>query len=862
MEIMEVSQYLRQSTSLAQIQATFFLKINFLLMKKFILLTTVLFAFSLSANSQVILQGTVKDISDETPLIGAFITVKGMTGVIGVAELDGTYRMLVPTPAQAKNIIISVSHLGYVEKQDVVELLPIDDGETIVRDFELEQDQLALTKITVTANRVEEELQDVPIAATVLTARNMRDRTVSTTDEALEVVPNILTDAYLPSQPTYSIRGLSTNFADNGSENEIGLYVDDVYQSRAYSFNTTLMDIERVEVLRGPQGTLFGKNTIGGVLHIISEAPKMGNLGAIELTAGNFQYTQVRAKANFMPVTDKLAVRLTGAYKKRSGWLREENPDVAPANQTKFGGGRAAVLYRPNDKLDITLRGNYSRDDAAEFTVDLIRDTINNIDRFDVPNISGTDRVVSQSEEKAFFFRDNYGTSAKLNYKLGRDLTLTSVSAYNTATTDFLRDFDVSPADAMHFRAHREYSTLSQEIRIATPRENRKFFYVAGLFFQKEDIETHDTLRLFSGMIPVYRIEYNDPALDTIDASKYREGGCTHGIMSGKSMAVFGAGSLELDERIRLNAGLRIIREEKGGDFWQDVVNNPIYTRLSKYLVQLASRNDPRPLSNTDVAWSGNIGLDFKTTDNTLLYINIARGYKGVGFNIALNPDSSSVDIQYDPEYLNNYEFGIKLKYQNRFLFNAAAFITDYQNKQEAAPVGAALRIPNAKSAEGIGAEFEFVGVWTEHFRTNISAGALQLEYRDFPFIDANNNPINLSGNKLYKSPNFTFQFSPELAFPFAKSAKVKFRGDFNYVGKAYNDIYNTELIARKGTGVVNARLAFSFMNERYSLAIWGKNLTDALYFQHGWVTNIGSQVAVNPPRTLGVEMRINFYGK
>ena len=244
---------------------------------KRIILIFFLFVFNTNGTAQTILEGTIKDLTTNEPLIGAFITVKG-TKLGTVTDLKGGYQIIVPTVTKPTKFFVLVNHIGFYDGLKVVEVLPIDDGETIIRNFDMEPDPLTLKDVTVTANRVEEELQDVPVAASVLDAKNLEVRTVSTSEEAFESVPNLVFDSWIPGRPSISLRGLATSFGNSGIENSVGLYIDNVFQARSYNFNSTLMDIERVEVLRGPQGTLFGKNTIGGLLHIISEQPKFGKL--------------------------------------------------------------------------------------------------------------------------------------------------------------------------------------------------------------------------------------------------------------------------------------------------------------------------------------------------------------------------------------------------------------------------------------------------------------------------------------------------------------------------------------------------------------------------------------------------------
>lgn len=823
-------------------------------MRKTILVTSFLVAFCLSAKSQIILQGTVKDVTNNEPLVGAFITIKGMGGMIGVAELDGTYRVIVPTPSEARNIIVSVSHIGYIERKDIVELLPVDDGETIFQNFEMEPDPVAIKEVTVTANKVEEKLQNVPISVTAISAKDLENRTVSNTTEALETIPNLVTDAYLPNQPTFSLRGLASNFDNNGIENSVALYIDDVYYSRSFNFNSTLMDIERVEVLRGPQGTLFGKNSVGGVIHIISEEPKMGNSAAVELSAGNFNFYQARAKGNLELIEDKMAIRLAGAYKSRDGWLVDENEALEDQNGIEFGGGRLSWLYRPSNKFDIMLKGTYSRDGKASFTTDYIPSTFGN--RLEVSDTIATDRRSHQNDEGIYFDREVYGGVARMTYKLDQVHTLTSVTSFNGVNTNFLKDFDVTPVDATNFTRNAEVQTVTQEIRLSTPRENRKLFYIAGLYFLQERLDTRDSIALKEPFAAVWQQQFGLPVQPI---PGYFEFVSPNSIINSTSIAGFASGSAEVSESIRFNAGIRYTSETKELEYFQNVGAD--YDLISLAVAQVGSRDKPLIREVTDNQVSFNVGVDFQTSDQTLLFLSLSRGFKGAGFNTEFAPDSLGGTLVFRPEFINNYEVGLKMKFSGRYRLNMTAFVTDYKDKQETAPGGSAYRVANAKSAQGVGFESELAALFGSHVRLDASLGLLSLRYLDFPFSDRVGQPINLSGSRLYKAPQFTFQISPSYAANVGPDLKVRLQFDYAYVGKTYNDIYNTEALARDAAGTLNGRLEFSNRKGRFSVALWAKNITDVVYFQHAWEFNFGSHVAVNPPRTLGVELRMNFFG-
>jgi iron complex outermembrane receptor protein len=814
------------------------------------------------AYSQTVIQGLVKDITNNEPLIGAFVTLKG-TSIAAVTEVTGRYQIIIPTVRETKSFILIVNHLGFKSQYEVVELLPVDEGEVVIQNFEMEPDPLTLKGVTVTANRVEEELQNVPIAATVIESSNLTKRTVASTEEAFNIVPNLVTDAFLPSRATFSLRGLASDFTNAGIENSVGLYIDDVYYSRSYNFNSTLFDIERVEVLRGPQGTLFGKNTIGGVLHVISESPKVGGtFGSLEINAGTFRYLQLRGKYNTELVKDKVALRLSGSYRQRDGWLRQENPEVAKKNGIQFFGGRAALLLKPTSKIDIELVGFLSRDAKADFSEDY-KTPLEGVDLLDVgpAERDDEDRKSYENEADRSFDRDIYGAIARMELKLDKIHKLTSISAFNGYQSFHARDMDASSANAVYADNNSKLSNISQEIRIATPRENRKLFYVAGLYFLHENLQNRDSIAFKEDMVRIWKIIRQNPSLEL---PNYFEAASLNAEITSSSFAAYLSSSYEFTSRIRINAGLRFSHELKQITF----VQTPYTYGRNSILQDLVATpvgkpGDPFRRNATDDVLSGNVGMDFKTADNILLYFSLSRGFKGAGFNLGFTPDVNveKVAFQFKPEFLNSFEVGLKMKSGNRYLWNAAVFVTDFRNKQEVVTAGSSVFVANAKSIQGQGFEGEFTGIWTRFLRTDVSLGLLNLRYLNFPFFDPLTlEQTQLSGNRALKAPNFTFKFSPEFHAQLGKELKVLLRMDYDYVGEVYNDIFNTKSLARKPAGLLNARLSISTNNERFSVSLWGKNLTNEVFIQHGWRYTWGEVVSVIPPRMAGVELRTNFY--
>ena len=394
----------------------------------------------------------------------------------------GRYQLTITEP-----VTIVARFVGFRDIE--VPLQPT--GKPIEQNFEMVSNETQLTDVLVAANRQDEYLQRVPVAASVVGRRDLERRSIYNTMEALNNTPNLITDSWLNSQVSFSIRGLSTVFDNVGFESTVALYIDDVYFSRSFAFNQTLMDIDRVEVLRGPQGTLFGKNTIGGVIHVISEKPDMATYGQIELNYGNYNFRQIRAKFNQQLIKNKLAVRLTSALSLRDGYVTDRVPAIEAVNKTNFFGLRGSLLYTPTNRVTLTLRGNYGRDNNAENTfVYASKPDYNPV------GIRADEGLNTSQNLPNDFNREQYGGMGKLEVKLGRN-TLTAITALNRSVDSNYGDNDVSAADASRWGRTQTLQTFSQELRINSPRD-QKFAYVAGLYYLNERISVTDTFTLSS----------------------------------------------------------------------------------------------------------------------------------------------------------------------------------------------------------------------------------------------------------------------------------------------------------------------------------------------------------------------------
>ncbi len=800
--------------------------------------------------AQVTVSGIITDASNGEPLIGVNILVQG-TSTGTITDFDGTYSLSVEP-----NAVIEITYTGYEDQQ-----FTITGTGNVTQNVAMSESSIQLKDVVVTANRVEENLQKIPVAATVLTGVDLQNRSATNSLEALTTAPGLIYDAYSPSQVNMSIRGISTdNVANPGTEQGVGLYINDIFQSRPFGFNATLMDVERIEVLRGPQGTLFGKNTVGGVVHVITENPKMSNSGAVELSAGNLNYFQLRAKGNVVLAPDKLALRLTGALSRREAGFVDLNNENAE-NKMNFAGLKGSLLFKASEKVDAILDVNWSTDKSSEDTG--IALGVRDVDGSLIPIEAPEDRV-SDADTPVEFNRDQISASLRIKADIGNGNFLNVISGYGSADDFYLQDADYLPLFLANFSRVQEFSTFTQEVRINSDRD-RRFAYVAGIFYANEKIGGEDTNILGADIVPAIAPLLGLP--DGFSIPGYEESSSTTAETISNSFSLFGSGTYKLTDDLKLTAGIRYTNENKDLSYVQSHVPSQAgvdalgFPLITAFFPDFATENAPFEHNQKDNAITGDVKLEYAISDDMMSYVSFARGFKGAGFNYTQNAFPEASNLIFAPEFINNYEIGFKSKIGNRVRFNAAGFIMKYFDKQEVVVEAASTKVANAPESDGWGIEGELTAILAKGFQVEMSGSVLDFEYGDFPFsADQTGGPTNLRGNKLAKVPENTWSISPQYTTTIGEKTKLLARVDINHSGKAFNDILNNPDIAREPATLLNARLGLNFANGKYSVAVWGKNLTDEVYLAHGIENVLAVTGILNPRRAFGVDLRVAFY--
>ncbi len=803
---------------------------------------TLLFSsFALITFSQVKISGIVKRAENAEPLVGATVTIKGTTRG-ALVLLNGIY--VLTSPKNVGEITLIAKFIGFKDVETIVVLSGI--AKTV--DFEMTSNDLQLPDVVISARRVEEFLQKVPIATSVISASDIERRSVYSTIEALNNVPNLMTDSWLASQPTFSIRGLASNFDNVGFESTVSLYIDDVYYSRGFAFNSTLFDIERVEVLRGPQGTLFGKNTIGGVINVISETPEFNKSGQAEINFGNYGFVQFRGKYNTILVKDKLAFRLTGALTSRNGYIKDINEDNEPTNKTLFGGLRGSLFYKPTKKTTVLARFFVGRDAKGENSF-----VYGSTEDGDPLGVEADTYESTNNNTANTFERNQSGGSVKVESEFKKG-TFTSITALNNSKDIYFGDNDITKLDVSSWGRTQKLTNFSQEIRFSTPRD-KKFSYVGGLYFLYENVSGRDTFSLSKDFLPLGEILL-EKKLGSFP--NYLETATTNSKINSTSAAVFFSGNYRFNKKASISLGVRLTTENKQLSYYQPLThfsnNGKVVGGIDYYATELGSKNDPFEKKTLDNALSGDISYNYEFNPFMMGYGKFSRGFKGAGFNTSVSGDETGAALVFKPEYVNSFELGLKKKFNDRTRLNAAVFYVDYTNKQEILDQGYRITVANAEKINGWGAEAEFSSM-IKRFRIDISGGLVGLRYKEFMFGEE-----DYSGNYLLKSPKYTFSVAPQYTIDVSEKYRINLNANINHTGKAYNDISNYELIARRATTILNARVALMPKNGKWSIALWGKNLSNERYIQHGFEYEWGNQISWSRPRNVGVEMYLNFF--
>lgn len=829
--------------------------------------------------AQNILKGTIKDKNGKA-IPDAIIAIKG-TKFNTSTDTSGVYQLNTPNEFPFTLVVNSV---GY--KRQEVQVYELASAPT---EFSLEEDGL-LGEVVVTSRRREEIAQNIPIAISVLDAKQIENGGAFNVNRAKEFVPSVQLYSSNPRNTTLNIRGLGSTFGltNDGLDPGVGFYVDGVYYARAAATTLDFIDVEQIEVLRGPQGTLFGKNTAAGAFNITTRKPTFAPSATLETSYGNYGYIQ--GKASVSGAINKIfAARLSFSGTSREGTI--ENVTTRSYTNTMNNLGlKGQLLFKPNDKLEIILSidGTRQRPDGYAQVVAGITPTLRPAYRqfdaiaadlnYKLPSTNPFDRKID-TDVPWRSDNDLYGGHLNIDYKLGKG-KLTSTTAY--------RKWDWGPSNDRDFTGLKVltksqnpsiHNQFSQEFRYAG-EISKSLSGSGGIFLLSQEVITYPGTEE-SGK-DQWRFSRSSLSNNwTVPGLLDGFGTVTRSSIKSFTGAIFGQVDWAITEKIHLLPGIRFNYDNKDVDYNRQTYGGLQTTNTALLAIKKGIYSDQAyklTVNEFNVSW--NITAAHRASERLNAYATWSTSYKPVGVNVAGIPNNSAgePDLNYakvKPEFVNHFEVGVKTRPTSRTTFNISGFYTsikDYQTQVQTAELNVNRGyLANAEQVRVSGVEVD----------ASIKVKEYLSLYGNFAFTDGvyvtfKNAPLpleetgatasfkDISGSQLPGISKYAGNIGGEL------SLKGKFFGqtgkyflNVNVYGRSGFSSSNTpsRYLNIDGYNLLNGSIGFR-TSPGFTVFVWGRNILNTRYHEQllpaGGGTGIYASV-LGDPVTYGITVRANF---
>ena len=722
-----------------------------------------------------------------------------------------------------------------------------------------------LDEIIVTASRREGSLQDIAVSISALSGDTLETRGITNFEDIKRVAAGLYLE--IPSNSSSAsvrIRGVGTA-GNTGLDSSVGVLVDGVYQMFPGMAFTELMDIERVEVLRGPQGTLFGRNTTAGAIQIHTRNPETDAFsGNVQGVLGNFDSRELRGTLNIPLVEDKLAIRLSGNTVERDGYMRNAflGKDTRSLDRE---GVRLKVLWNATDDLEVLWSSEYQ---STESQIDqgLVRYGSDNITQ-GLPfsgepwqNIAALLGKALPPLELGRAQQNDLDRSKDvverhiltLNWSLPEH-NLRSVSAYEEFEASVQQDRDRTILDLSFLDVESRSHVITQELVFSSERDG-PLSYLVGAFYQKEDLSTDVYLLDGADMIALRGGLVLPPTLVTSPRAN-------------SSVAGFGSVTYEFTDHWRLTAGARYTEDTKD---MKQIMTLPI-----------AGMPPVMPMDDKKIfrEWTWSTKLQYDVTPDKMVYFAYDRGYKSGGFNAqntgcilsgGLFSCLSADQLLFDPETTDSIEVGVKSQWlDGRLRFNGALFYQTYDDFQvaEALTDQAYILISNAAKVESKGVEFDLSALLTDNLILDASVAWVNSEYDKFESAPCarpaqsrcEGGAQNLSGRHLDNAPKTTANVGLSYQAPLNNGLEWFARADASYRSATYLHVSQDTWTNQSGYALYSAQLGLEAVDGQWKATLWGKNLGDKTYGQAGDSDFGGVRITQGLPRTYGVTLDWRF---
>lgn len=702
------------------------------------------------------------------------------------------------------------------------------------------QEQYKLDEIITTATRREAAVQNVGITVSSLSNTELEKYSVADANELTALVPGFsYTDTGSPVVGLISIRGVSQNDFAGHLEAPNTFYIDEVYLPAISATSLQFYDVSRVEVLKGPQGTLFGRNATGGLLHITTNKPTDELEGYASLTVAERDQVKLEGAISG-PITDNVRARIAAYRNKADGYFKNMLGGKA-LNEEDIIAARGHVEVDPNEDLEIRL--------SAEIYKQRPSTTGGGFAVPGAPNADGLGEFLPPGSTTAYGYADADGnpftgefsnpgniqkrlwsTSARIAYNFG-DISLISLTSYSDTESDYIEDNDLSPVPFTEFTQVSNSEHFTQELRLEGQTDN--FNWTTGVYYLNIDGD--------------YSQGFHILAAATSAVANYT--------LKTESWSVFGQGQYALSDTVSVTAGLRWTTDTKKYQYLNTCTGpactGPGGLTLPGTIGTAGLIND----RHSDDGWSARLQLDFTPTDDLLLYASVNRGYKSFSYNAGFAGQAPLSMLRFDGEKLTAFEVGNKLDFwDGRARFNAAAFYYDYDDFQAFDQRGVTFTLYNT-DARIYGADAELTVMPTEGLTLFAGVSLLDTKVKNVPigagFLD----------REATQSPSYTVSLAATQEFTLGDLGNIAATVNAVYTDKFYSQLSNAPVTLVPSNWLVNARIAYTDPSDRFELALFAKNLLNEKRQIYAFdITNIGLvETNYGEPQQFGAEFRVNF---
>ncbi|WP_332773142.1 TonB-dependent receptor [Phenylobacterium sp.] len=716
---------------------------------------------------------------------------------------------------------------------------------------------VAVDEVVVTAQKRSENLQDVPVSVTAFSGQSLTDRGVTNVIGLNNLAPGLrVSSGDAAANPKIFIRGVGLSDFNPNSSSGVGIYVDGVYVSSPLAQMAGFFDIGQIEILRGPQGTLYGRNTNGGAVNLTTRRPTQAFTAEAAAEYATYDAVNLTGAVGGGVIPGVLAVRAAGQLVDDGGYAynRVTGNDL---NETRYWALRLSALYTPTETIEALFQVNRfaNRGDATQpqhralfpltpgatgsdgFCTPAFYGTAQCSDAFGYVDTDGEDRALDANSEGKDKI-DLFGASAHITWELGQ-VSLVSVTAWSWAHRNAFENTDANPYQMLEINYLARQRQFTQELRLQSNDPDARLKWVLGAYYMDETVKDASTQDVLRDLRPFFPDGFS--LADSVAAFSYPY------TQSTKSYAAFGQADYQVTDRLTATVGLRYSADDKSFDYRSQAEGGLI--------VLLTSQQN-----KTFSAWSGRLGLRYEVSDDVGVYATYNRGFKSGGFfgGLATTPEEL---IPYDNETLDAFEIGLKSELlERRLRLNLSAFYYDYQDQQVFAQ---ALRngltvlvLDNAANSEVYGAEIEATAKITRNL--SIDAGLALLDATYGEYVSQGD---DFSGNRLPQSPKLTFNMAANYSHPLPAGGELLGTVDAAYSSKVYFDNSNADRLSQDGVWVVGAQAGWRSTDGRIEAGVFARNLFDETYVVS--ISNIDSLgedlLGLNRPRSLGAFLRYRY---